>query len=443
MISSVFSVIILLLGIYFTFHTGFVQKNIVKSFFSFLPKQSESKGISPFAAMCTTLAATLGTGNIVGVAVAISIGGPGALFWMALSGVFSMALSYAEGYLGVKYRIKNNDGTYFGGPFCYIEKGMGTSFIPLSKTYALLCALSGILGVGTLVQINSASLACYDFFEKITDMSVPLPGGNYHISVVLCSVVISLLTGLVISGGIGRIAVFSSYAVPVMSALYILFIFIVLVRNCSLLPVALGKIIFGAFNPSSVTGGICGSFLVSFKTGVCKGVFSNEAGLGTASITASASNTNSCSSQGLVCMFATFFDTVVMCTLTGLAIVVTDSWKIGKNGSSITSYALCTGTGINENIISFVLMVSMVFFSFTSIIGWYCYCESSVRYFFGNAGMFSAIYSILYVFAVFIGPFADAEKLWSISDVLNAFLSLPNLAALYFLRKSINPKKRL
>lgn len=439
MISSVFSVIILISGIYFTFYTGFVQFDGIKGLFSHKKSKKSQGGISPFAAMCTTLAATLGTGNIVGVALAVAVGGPGSLFWMAVSGFFSMALAYAEGYLGVKYRSRSKDGEYYGGPFCYIEKGMGNSFRFVAKIYALFCALAGVLGVGTLIQINSASSACYDFFKNVSDTTVSLFGSDYHISVVVCSIIVSLLTSLVISGGINRIANFSSYAVPVMSVLYIGFVLVVLIKNFSALPDAFNRIFAGAFNPESVTGGICGSFIASFKTGVCKGVFSNEAGLGTAAITASCANTSSCKNQGSVCMLATFIDTVVMCTLTGLAIVVTDSWKMaGISGSQVTGYALCTGIGINENIISFVLMLSLVLFSFTSIVGWYCYCESCVKYLFANKKIFCRLYCALYVIAVFLGAYTDTELLWNISDVLNAFLALPNLLALFYLRSYIH-----
>lgn len=439
MLSIAFSVIILMTGIYFTFKTRFVQIFRLKDgFIHMLCDDSGANGsISPFSALCTTLAATLGTGNIVGVSVAICTGGPGALLWMVLSGFFGMALSYAEGYLAVKYRKKNPDGSYFGGPYCYIEKGMGRKWKPLAVVYALFAVVSGVLGIGTTIQVNSAASAVAVFFDNTAYGFVTLPSDNFPLHLVIFSVVITSAVALVIAGGIKRIASFSSVAVPVMSAIYMFFVLFAFFRNITFLPSALAEIVKGAFNPGAVTGGVVGSIAKTFAAGVTKGVFSNEAGLGTGAISASASRTSRSEHQGYVCMIATFVDTVVMCTLTGLVVVVTGVWKKSAPGAHITGEALTIGSGLPGELISLVLMVSLVFFAFTSIVGWCCYCEGCIRYIFGDNKISMILFRIVYIFSVFAGAYMNNSFLWSFADILNTFMALPNLVALIYLRGKI------
>lgn len=440
MLSIIFSVIILITGIYFTFKSGFVQFFRLKDGFRYmLDDKFDQKGnISAFSALCTTLAATLGTGNIVGVSVSLCMGGPGALFWMIISGFFGMSLSYAEGYLAVKFRIKKSDGSFFGGPFCYMEKGMGKKYKPLAVIYTVFAVAAGVFGIGTTVQVNSATCAVDDFFDTFNPLSIITPFGEYSLPVIICGLLITLSVALVIAGGIGRIAAFSTVAVPVMSVFYMFFVIFAVLNNIAYVPEAFYEIIKGAVNPSAVTGGVVGSITKAFTSGVTKGVFSNEAGLGTGAISASASRTSSCEHQGSVCMIATFVDTVVMCSLTGLAVVVTDAWKItDASGAYVTGFALAGGCALPESVVSFVLMLSLIFFAFTSIVGWCCYCESCVRYLFGNSKNPIYVFRTVYIASVFCGAYFKSESLWSFADVLNTFMAVPNIIALIYLRNKI------
>ena len=288
--------------------------------------------VSSFAALCTALSATIGTGNIVGVATAIGTGGPGALFWMEVAAFLGMATKYAEGLLAVKYREVTPDGRVLGGPFYYIENGLGRRWKPLAVAFAAFGVLAGVMGIGTITQIHGITSAVQRFFDpqfNPADMAtgIGLFGTTYSVPVVVAGIVVTLCVGLVVIGGIKRIAKVSSVIVPFMAIFYIAVIVLLLLGNLTKVTAAIQTIVLAAFNPEAVTGGVVGTVFIAIQKGVARGIFSNEAGLGSAPIAAAAARTNEPARQGLVCMTGTFIDTIVICTMTGLAIVVTGAWE--------------------------------------------------------------------------------------------------------------------
>lgn len=440
MISVFLSLCVLISGVILSFSSGFVQifrlSDGIKGMF--FPDKSSSGEILPFGALCTNLAATLGTGNIIGVSVAVSSGGPGALFWMVVSAFFGMAVSYAEGVLGVKFRKADKKGRVCIGPFCYMEKAFGKRRNVFSKAYALFGMLSGIMGIGTVVQVSSAVSAVNDFFATGLNCNIPLVYGRYPLSGVVTGFVITIFCGLVIVGGAKRISSFSVCVVPVMSFVYIFFVLWVIFRYIGYLPRGLCLVIKGAFCPEAVTGGVVGSIWTSFATGVSKGVFSNEAGIGTGAISASCAMTDKAHRQGCVSMIATFTDTVIMCSLTGLAIVVTGAWQWeGVLPGMATSCAIIKGLPIAPVVTSLILTLGIVLFAFTSIVGWFFYSEKCLEYLFEGSYIAKNIYRILYVSAVFFGVFFTSEFAWNCADLFNTLMVIPNLSALILLKKYI------
>ncbi|HAH75167.1 MAG TPA: sodium:alanine symporter family protein, partial [Kandleria vitulina] len=293
--------------------------------------EAEGEGeVSSFAALCTALSATIGTGNIVGVATAVGTGGPGAVFWIIAAAFFGMATKYAEGLLAVKYRsVDPETGHALGGPFYYIEKGMGTSWKWLAKMFAFFGVCVGLFGIGTFSQVNGISSAVKNFFDPNSAHLVTIPGvGSYSISVVIASIVLSLCVGLVLIGGLKRISQVSQIVVPFMAVIYILSVAVLIICNISKVPEAVATIIAGAFNPRAVTGGAIGSMIIVMQKGIARGIFSNEAGLGSAPIAAAAAQTKEPVRQGLVSMTGTFIDTIVICTMTGISIVLTGAWQV-------------------------------------------------------------------------------------------------------------------
>lgn len=435
-INTVLIFFICAVGIMFTKGTKFVQIfHLPKAFKYAIKDDSAAVGeISGFASLCTLLAANIGTGNIVGVAAAVCTGGPGSIFWMIVSAFLGMATIYAEGLLAVKYRQVEKDGTISGGPFHYIEKGMGKRFKPLAVLFALFGMLAGLLGIGTVAQINGVTSAVKDFFDPNNINIVCLFGSEYSLSVVISGAIIGGSAGLVIMGGVRRIARVSEVVVPFMAVLYTLFVIVLILCNIEKLPSAISVIIEGAFNPSAVTGGVVGSMLTSLCTGVSKGIFSNEAGLGSAAIVAAGARVDSPARQGLVCMLGTFIDTIVMCTLTGLAIVITGAWQIPSlEGAAVTSYAFSCGLPFPPKVSSFVLMLSLVFFAFTSMLGWNYYSKKCLRYLIGNKKMPLRIFNFLYVLAIFAGPYLKIDTVWKIAELFNSLMAIPNLIALTLL----------
>lgn len=391
--------------------------------------------ISSFGALCLALSATIGTGNIVGVATAITTGGPGALFWMIVAALFGMATKYAEGVLAVKYRVKAKDGSVLGGPFYYIERGMGVRWKWLGKVFAVSGLLGGAFGIGTFTQINGISTAVKGFFDPDTAYTVTLPFlGKYSIAVVLTSVIVAVLTGIILIGGVKRIASVSEKIVPFMAIAYVAITFVLVVCNITKVPAALVYIVEAAFDPMAVTGGVVGSMLVAMQKGVARGIFSNEAGLGSAPIAAAAAQTNEPVRQGLVSMTGTFIDTIVLCTMTGLAVVVTDAWKqTGLEGVDVTIYAFQHGLPTPAPVSSFLVMISLVAFAFTTIISWNYYAERCLTYLVGVRPKVTLAFKFVCVAAIFIGPYMTVSTVWMIADIFNGMMAVPNMIAIFAL----------
>ena len=392
--------------------------------------------VTSFGALCTALSATIGTGNIVGVATAICLGGPGALFWMLVAAFFGMATKYAEGLLAVKYRIKTPDGHTLGGPFYYIENGMGKKWKWLAKAFAFFGTCAGLMGIGTFTQVNGISSAVKGFFDPSNAHTVKIPlVGEYSLSVIITSVILAVCVGLVLIGGIKRISSVATVVVPFMAIAYIAFALILIFSNAGKIPAAVALVVKGAFNPSAVTGGIVGSMIVAVQKGVARGIFSNEAGLGSAPIAAAAAQTKEPVRQGLVSMTGTFLDTIVICTMTGLSIIITGAWQVdGLEGVGVTTYAFGKGIPfLPERVTSFILMLCLVFFAFTTILGWDYYSESCLEYLSKGNRKAVKVFRYLYILAVFIGPYMTVSEVWTIADIFNGLMAIPNMIALFAL----------
>lgn len=391
--------------------------------------------VTSFAALCTALSATIGTGNIVGVATAITTGGPGALFWMEIAAFFGMATKYAEGLLAVKYRTVAEDGHSLGGPFYYIEKGMGVKYKWLAKAFAFFGVGVGLFGIGTFTQVNGIASAVKGFFDPNDLHMVKIPGiGNYSWAVIISSLILAFCVAAVIIGGLKRIASVAQVIVPFMALIYIIFSIMLLIFNIKEVPAAFVTIVKAAFNPSAVTGGIVGSMIVAMQKGIARGIFSNEAGLGSAPIAAAAAQTKEPVRQGLVSMTGTFIDTIVICTMTGLSIVLTGAWKQeGLEGVQVTSYAFRNGLPFPAQLSSFVLVICLVFFAFTTILGWDYYSERCLEYLTDSNSKVIKGYRYIYILAVFIGPYMTVSAVWTIADIFNGLMAIPNMIALFAL----------
>ncbi len=404
----------------------------------FKNEQDGDGEISSFAALCTALSATIGTGNIVGVATAVCAGGPGALFWMIVAAFFGMATKYAEGLLAVKYRQVAPDGHSLGGPFYYIEFGMGKNWKWLAKLFAFFGVCVGLFGIGTFSQVNGIASAIQNFFDpnKVDILTIPFLG-DYSIAVIISSLILAFCVAAVLIGGIKRIANVSQIVVPFMAVIYFVFSVLLILCNITEIPGAVVTIVKGAFNPSAVTGGIVGSMLVAMQKGVARGIFSNEAGLGSAPIAAAAAQTKEPVRQGLVSMTGTFIDTIVICTLTGLSIVLTGAWQVdGLEGVQVTTYAFQQGLSklsIPPAAASFVLMICLVFFAFTTILGWDYYSERCLEYLAKGNNKTVLTFRWIYILAVFIGPYMTVSAVWTIADIFNGLMAIPNMIALFAL----------
>jgi len=440
---------VLVTGLLLTFMLRFLHLfNLKRAFrIMFSGAEGENAGgeVSQFGALCTALSATIGTGNIVGVATAIGTGGPGALFWMELAAFFGMATKYAEGLLAVKYREITPDGRVLGGPFYYIERGLGPRWKPLAVAFAFFGALAGILGIGTVTQIHGITSAVQRFFDPNFDPAnlatgLQLFGTTYSVPVVIAGLIVTVCVALVVIGGLQRISKVSTIIVPFMAIFYVLTIGFLLLGNLSKISSALELIVRAAFNPSAFTGGMVGTIFIAMQKGIARGIFSNEAGLGSAPIAAAAAKTNEPARQGLVCMTGTFIDTIVICTMTGLAIVVTGAWEpsLGLKGVDITIEAFSRGLaflGPHSGVIaSFFLMTALTFFAFTTILGWDYYSEKCLEYLVGSRNQWAVkVYRLLYVAVVFVGPYLTVSVVWGIADTFNGLMAFPNLIALILL----------
>ncbi len=426
-------ILVLLVGILLTIRTGLLQVRHLPRAIKYMVKNEEggTGEVSSFGALCTALSATIGTGNIVGVATAIVAGGPGALFWMWIAAFFGMATKYAEGLLAIKYRSVDSNGHVLGGPFYYIENGMGKRWKWLAKAFSFFGAAAGLMGIGTFVQINGISSAVKNYFDSNNEWTVSILGRDYSWTIVITAVVVTLCAGLVIIGGIKRIASVSEIIVPFMAIFYVIATLFVVFTNAKAIPSALVQVFEGAFDIKAVGGGIFGTaMMTAMRNGIARGIFSNESGLGSAPIAAAAAKTKEPVRQGLVSMTGTFIDTIIICTMTGLCIITTGSWNINLNGAAVTQYAFQSGFSFAPNLGSFILMISLVFFAFTTIIGWSYYSERCMEYLTNGKTKLIKAYRWLYILAVFAGPFMTLEVVWNISDIFNGMMAFPNLLAL-------------
>ena len=425
--------LILLSGLFLTIRLKGVQFRKLPHAFKkmFANEKSGQHGeVSSFAALCTALSATIGTGNIVGVATAVVAGGPGALFWMWLAALVGMATKYSECLLSVKYRQVTEDGHIIGGPFYYIEKGMGSKFKWLAKIFAVFGVCVGLMGIGTFTQVNGIASAVNNFFDADNSWTVSIFGRDYSWTVVIAAIAVTFFVALVIIGGIKRISSVAQVIVPFMAITYVILAVLIIGFNITKVPGAFATIVKSAFGVRAAAGGALGAMMVAMQNGIARGIFSNEAGLGSAPIAAAAAHTDEPAKQGLISMLGTFIDTIIICTMTGLAIVITGAWDMGLQGVAVTTKAFQTGLPFPGEVASFLLMVCLIFFAFTTILGWDYYSEKCLEYLTGGRMGIVKAYRWVYIACVFFGPFMTISAVWTIADIFNGLMAIPNLIAL-------------
>ncbi len=377
--------------------------------------QAENKGtgdINSFGALCTALAATVGTGNIVGVATAITSGGPGALFWMWVAAFFGMATKYAEGVLAIKYRSIDSNGQVSGGPMYYIEKGLGKKFKPLAIFFAVSGILVALLGIGTFTQVNSIASS----IDSVLGVDPKVT-----------SLIVAVLVAIIIFGGIQSISKVAEKIVPFMAIIYIVITVIIIGLNYEAIIPALVSVFKGAFTGTAAVGGFLGATVAqAIQKGIARGVFSNESGLGSAPIAAAAAKTEWPAEQGLISMTGTFIDTIIICTLTGLTILVTDTWNIeGVKGAVVTQMSF---QKVLPGIGPYLIMICLCLFAFTTILGWCYYGERCLEYLAGVKGI--NIYRGVFVVLIAISGFLKLEVIWVLADIVNGLMAFPNLIGL-------------
>ncbi len=417
-------------GVYLTIGTRWLSVRKLKAAFRAALKKGEGAGeVSGFGALCTSLAATLGTGNIIGVATAVAAGGPGALFWMQVAAFFGMATKYAEGYLAVRYRRRGKDRHFIGGPFYYLESGLGRPF--LAKVFAIACVVTCLISMGTTSQINGIVTAAEDFFDPNGYYTLSIFGLQVGLPTLIAGGVTTLLVGLVLAGGIKRIASVATLLVPFMAGLYTLLCLWLIASHYRLIPFATSLILRSAFAPSAVLGGAAGiTFQKAIRYGLGRGIFSNEAGMGSDPIAAAAAKTESPAKQGLISMLGPFLDTILMCTLTGYAVVLTGVWQQPElSGAELTLHALLR-LPLPEKAVSFLYMVCLLFFGFCSIIGWSYYGEQSLRYLLPCRGQCVYWFRGCFLLVLLVGAFLTADVVWSLADIFCALMAVPNLIGL-------------
>ena len=425
--------LILLSGLFLTVRLKGVQFRKLPHAFKkmFANEKSGQHGeVSSFAALCTALSATIGTGNIVGVATAVVAGGPGALFWMWLAALVGMATKYSECLLSVKYRQVTEDGHIIGGPFYYIEKGMGSKFKWLAKIFAVFGVCVGLMGIGTFTQVNGIASAVNNFFDANNSWTVSIFGIDYSWTVVIAAIVVAFFVALVIIGGIKRISSVAQVIVPFMAITYVILAVLIIGFNITKVPGAFATIVKSAFGVRAAAGGALGAMMVAMQNGIARGIFSNEAGLGSAPIAAAAAHTDEPAKQGLISMLGTFIDTIIICTMTGLAIVITGAWDMGLQGVAVTTKAFQIGLPFPGEVASFLLMICLIFFAFTTILGWDYYSEKCLEYLTGGRMGIVKAYRLVYIACVFFGPFMTISAVWTIADIFNGLMAIPNLIAL-------------
>lgn len=409
-------ILILVCGIYFTLRSGFFQiKYLKKSIRTVLSKNDKSS----FRALSAALAGTIGTGNIAGVATSIALGGPGAVFWMIISAFFGMMTKFAEVVLAVKFRTKTKFG-YSGGPMYYIENGLGLR--GLGILFAILLALSAF-GIGNMVQSNSVSLSLYDTFGTSKKVS---------------GLLLMFLCFFIIMGGAKKILSATEIIVPVMAAFYLLGTLIFLVINIENIPNAFKSIFTDAFSGTSIIGG-CFGFAVSraVKFGISRGVFTNEAGLGSSSVAHASARVKSAAEQGLWGIFEVFFDTVIMCTLTALVILTANGGEATKSGLSGMELTISAFETVFGSFGGIFISVSLLFFAVATIFGWGLYGEKAILYLTGHNRMALFIYKIFYTLAIYVGAIMSLDSVWLVADIVNGLMVFPNIIALFMLRKYV------
>lgn len=400
-------------GIFLSFRLGFLQIfRLPRSLKLIFSAENQGEGdIDSFKALCTALAATVGTGNIVGVATAIKAGGPGAILWMWIAAFFGMATKYAEGCLAVKYRTVDDKRQISGGPMYYIENGLGRAYRPLAIAFAFFGVLVAYFGIGTFAQVNS--------IVQITQLNAGIP-------VEYTAVVLTILVAAITLGGLQSIAKTASKVVPAMAVIYMASTLGFLVIFADKVPGAIAEVFYDAFHPTAAVGGFLGaSVLFAMRNGVARGVFSNESGLGSAPIVAAAAKTKWPAEQGLVSMTGTFIDTIIICTMTGLVVVISGLWKTDLNGAALTNAAFLQAY---PHFGGYMLMVGLVLFAFTTILGWNYYGERCMEYLVGVKGIMP--YRVGFILLVGCGAFLKLESIWILADIVNGLMAIPNLIAL-------------
>ena len=430
-------VLILACGLLLTCRTRFLQVRKLGTALKYMWKVEETGHgeVSSFAALCTALSATVGTGNIVGVATAIAAGGPGALLWMEVAAFFGMATKYAEGLLAIKYRVTDSRGNILGGPFYYIENGMGNRWKWLANLFAIFGLLAGLMGIGTITQINGITSAANNFFDPDQVHTFQIFGQTYTWTTMITGLLITLCVALIVIGGIKRIAAASELIVPFMIVAYVVSCLIIIFTHLTEIPAAIVTIVKNAFGLRPIAGGAAGISIVllSMRNGIARGIFSNEAGLGSAPIAAAAAKTKEPVRQGLVTMTGTFIDTILVCTMTGLSIVMAGSYAKDLKGVTITTDAFRYGLPFPEKVSAFILMACLAVFAFTTILGWNYYSERCLAYLTGSNKTAAMLFRLLYVAAVFIGPYLTVEVVWNLADIFNGLMAIPNVTALIYL----------
>ena len=392
----------------------------------FSAKNDGDGDVNSFKALCTALAATVGTGNIVGVATAIKAGGPGALFWMWLAAFFGMATKYAEGLLAVKYRTVDANGNIAGGPMYYIENGLGKSYKPLAVFFAVSGVLCAYFGIGTFAQGNA--------IVEITQLSVGIP-------VIYTAIALTVLVAVVTIGGLKSIASVAGKIVPFMALLYVVTTVGILLTFADQVPAAISTVLTNAFSPTAAAGGFLGAtVMMAMRNGIARGVFSNESGLGSAPIAAAAAQTRNPVRQALVSSTGTFWDTVVVCALTGLVLVTTIMKNPTINANEVSDGGVLTSLAFGQipYLGPIILTLGMISFAYSTILGWAYYGERCVEYFAGRAGKgVLIVYRILYIAVAAIAPVVALDLVWLIADTLNALMAIPNLIAVLLLSNMI------
>ena len=433
-------VLILVTGLILTIRTRGIQFTKLGRAFKQIFKKNEGEGeLSGFSALCTALSATIGTGNIVGVATAIVAGGPGALFWMWFAAILGTATKYAECMLAIKYREVKADGTVLGGPFYTIEKGMGSKWKWLAVLFAIFGVAAGLLGIGTMTQINGITSAVNMAIKS--DVAFTLFGNDYTWATVIGGAIVTLCAALVIIGGLKRISKVAEKIVPAMAIIYIFLGLSVLIMNATKIPAAFALIFKSAFGWQAAAGGVAGFVLKqvmdSMQKGIARGIFSNEAGLGSAPIAAAPVKTEEPVEQGLVNMTGTIIDTLIVCTMTGLAIVIAfcnpEFVRDGATGVQLTSKALSFNLGGDGVSVQFLLMLCLAFFAFTTILGWDYYSEKCLEYLSNGRMKFVMFYRVLYILMIAIGPYFTVDAVFTIADITNGLMAIPNCIALIVL----------